>query len=234
MQWQDKAIIINVKKFSEDSAIVHLFTPNYGLYKGAVSNVTSKNNIATLQIGNTVNATWKARLPEHLGNFNLELTTQVIAYLISSKKKLLALSCICNLLDHCLAERQLESELFYASENFIAKLSHQQDFIIDYLAFELLLLEKLGFGLVLNKCAVLETTKNLVYVSPKTARAVCASVGAKYHDKLLTLPAFLVNNSQASKLELSQALNLTGYFIDKHFYKPKYLKIPPRRMELVD
>jgi DNA repair protein RecO (recombination protein O) len=240
MQWQDQAIILNVKKFSEDSAIVHLFTPNYGLYKGAVSNITSKSNIATLQIGNTVNATWKARLPEHLGNFNLELTKQVIAYLINSKKKLLALACFCNLLDNCLAERQLEKELFDASEDFIAKLCHQQDFIIDYVAFELLILEKLGFGLNLNKCAVSETTENLIYVSPKTARAVCASVGAQYHDKLLPLPAFLVKTSQlqafdaASKSELYQALNLTGYFLEKHFYKPKNLKLPIIRKELVE
>ena len=60
-----------------------------------------------------------------------------------------------------------------------------------FVAFELALLAELGFGLDLGACAVTGTTEGLVWVSPKTGRAVSREAGAPYADKLLPLPAFL-------------------------------------------
>ena len=46
-----------------------------------------------------------------------------------------------------------------------------------YLRWEVLLLEELGFGLDLTRCAVTGATEGLAYVSPKTGRAVSADGG---------------------------------------------------------
>ena len=57
--------------------------------------------------------------------------------------------------------------------------------------WELVLLEELGFGLDLATCAATGSTADLVYVSPKSGRAVSAEAGEPYKDRLLALPAFL-------------------------------------------
>ena len=57
--------------------------------------------------------------------------------------------------------------------------------------FELLVLDELGFGLDLTRCAATGRRDELVYVSPKTGRAVSREAGAQWHDKMLALPAFL-------------------------------------------
>jgi hypothetical protein len=51
--------------------------------------------------------------------------------------------------------------------------------------FEVLLLEELGFGLDLSKCAGTGVQTGLIYVSPKSGCAVSADAGAPYKDKLL-------------------------------------------------
>ena len=60
-----------------------------------------------------------------------------------------------------------------------------------YVAWEMDLLAELGFGLDLARCAATGATTDLVYVSPKTGRAVSAAAGEPYRDRLLALPPFL-------------------------------------------
>ena len=57
--------------------------------------------------------------------------------------------------------------------------------------FELRLLSELGFGLDLDACAATGATADLIYVSPKSGRAVSRSAGEPWADKMLRLPAFL-------------------------------------------
>lgn len=73
-----------------------------------------------------------------------------------------------------------------------------------YLSFEQVLLSELGYGLILDQCAVSGVRDCLAYVSPKTGHAVCAAVGAPYAAQLLSYPQ-----------TLSDHLSLTGYFVAK-------------------
>ncbi len=56
--------------------------------------------------------------------------------------------------------------------------------------WEIALLEELGFGLDLSQCAATGGNDGLIYVSPRSGRAVSASAGEPYKDKLLPLPHF--------------------------------------------
>ena len=60
---------------------------------------------------------------------------------------------------------------------------------------ELLVLEELGFGLDLTECAATGARQELVYVSPKSGRAVSRAAGQPWQDKMLALPAFLVEDT---------------------------------------
>src|SRR5688572_10076408 len=74
MQWSDDGIVLGVKRHGEGSVIVELMTRAHGRHLGLVRGGTSSRMRPILQPGNTVAATWRARLDEHLGNYALEPT----------------------------------------------------------------------------------------------------------------------------------------------------------------
>ena len=105
--------------------------------------------------------------------------------------------------------------------------------------FELEMLNDLGVGLDLSTCAATGVTHDLVWVSPKSGRAVSREAGAPYADKLLPLPAFLHRMqgtnvpASATLEELNNAFRLTGFFLDRHVYGPRGLDWPTSREAFV-
>ena len=75
-----------------------------------------------------------------------------------------------------------------------------------------------GFGLDLSTCASTGRNDDLIYVSPKSGRAVSASAGEPYRDRLLPLPGFLIDGNTATTEDLVAGLQLTGFFIERHIF----------------
>ena len=71
----------------------------------------------------------------------------------------------------------------------------------------------MGFGLDLSKCAVTGQTEGLIYVSPRTGRAVSAKGAGEWADRMLDLPPCLLGQGAAPDSEVLQALKTTGYFM---------------------
>ena len=65
MQWTDEGIVLSVKPLGETSAVVELFTRGHGRHLGLVHGGRSRRLRPLLQVGNHVDATWKARLSDH-------------------------------------------------------------------------------------------------------------------------------------------------------------------------
>jgi DNA repair protein RecO (recombination protein O) len=100
--------------------------------------------------------------------------------------------------------------------------------------FELDFLAELGFGLDLSTCAATAVKDELVYVSPRSGRAVSRAAGEAYRDKLLRLPAFLRSeNPPSSASELADAFTLTGFFLDRHAFAPRGLSLPEARAHFI-
>ena len=72
MQWTDEGIVLGVKRHGEASAILELMTREHGRHLGLVRGGFGSRMKPVLQAGNTVSATWRARLDEHLGNYTVE------------------------------------------------------------------------------------------------------------------------------------------------------------------
>ena len=72
MQWTDEGIVLGVKRHGEASAILELMTREHGRHLGLVRGGFGSRLKPMLQPGNTVSATWRARLDEHLGNYTVE------------------------------------------------------------------------------------------------------------------------------------------------------------------
>ena len=191
MHWSDAAIIVSVRKHGESSAVVRVLAREHGVFTGVVRSANSKNNRGIIQIGNVVSSTWQARIAQQLGMFKLELLESHAAYLMQDAGKLAALSSACALTEISLPERHPYPKLFSALHELLHSLSHSENWQEEYVKFELALLSESGFGLDLSTCAATGQTHDLIYVSPKSGRAVSREAGEPYREKLLALPSFL-------------------------------------------
>ena len=236
MEWTDKGIIIDVRRHGESSAIVNLLTPDHGRHAGLVRGAFSKTMRGVLQSGNTVEAKWRARLSEHLGNYALEtLDIRAIA-LYSSGEALDGLNAACALAMAALPERESHQAVFDGLEVFLDNLDNGAVWPALLIRWEVGLLQELGFGLDLEVCAATGSVEDLTYVSPKSGRAVSTAAAGPYKEKLLPLPPFLRPgvNGQPSPQEIRDGFSLTGYFLDRWVLAPHGAKMPEARGRLID
>lgn len=233
MEWSGEGIIIGVRRHGESSVIAELMTPDRGRYLGLVRGGRSRKHAATLQAGNSVDVTWRARLEEHLGNFTLELTKARAADLINDRVRLYAAQLLCDHL-RLLPERDPHDLLLGMVIQILDGELDQQELAIALTRFEFALLEELGFGLDIYSCAVTGATSGLTHVSPKSGRAVTAKAAAPYIDKLLALPPFLLNAADVKPGDLADAFALTGYFLDMHVWSARNISVPAVRERLIE
>jgi DNA repair protein RecO (recombination protein O) len=188
---------------------------------------------ALLQPGNLVAVTWRGRLLEHLGAYEVELLRPHAAGLIDDPDRLAALSAAAALIALALPEREPHGDVYQDLGRLIAALD-SIDWAASYVAWECTLLAALGFGLDLTGCAATGVNDDLAYVSPRSGRAVSRSAGAPYHDKLLPLPGFLWRGVTAEPADLVAGLMLTGYFLHRHLLEPQGRTLPEARGRLAD
>ncbi len=224
MQWQDDAIILGVKRHGETSVIAELMTRTRGRHLGLVRSGRSRAMQPVLQPGNRVDVTWRARLDDHLGDFRIEPLQLRAGQLMETATAVYGVQAMAALL-RLLPERDPHPHLYDALDVILDNLSDPADAGELFVRFELAVLDDLGFGLDLNECAATGLRNDLVYVSPKTGRAVCRTAGAPYATRLLTLPRFLsTEHSKAADSEsLAAAFRLTGHFLHRHVYEPRGL-----------
>ncbi|ESR23242.1 DNA repair protein RecO [Lutibaculum baratangense] len=234
MEWSDEGVILGVRRHGESSAVVEVFTRGRGRHMGLVRGGRSKRMQAVLQPGNAVTAVWRARLDEHLGLFALELEEGHAATLMQSSHALYGFAVAAAHL-RLLPERDPHEGLHDAFRHLVLQLPRKRQGAADLARFELLLLAEFGFGLDLTSCAVTGTVEDLVWVSPRSGRAVSREAGQAYADRLLKLPRFLLDEEAAavSAADVSDAFRLTGFFLGRHVLEPRGLCLPPERARLI-
>lgn len=241
MDWHDDGIILSAKRHGETSAIVHVLTRAHGVHAGLVKGGFSKRHRATVEPGNRVHVTWRARLAEHLGNYTLETTHAHGAALMDDADRLAAMSAALSVAGAALPEREPHPEMLEALEALLDALEHA-DIAPDasawgqlYVRWEVGLLSELGFRLDLSHCASTGLTEDLVWVSPKSGRAVSAQAGKPYEKQLLALPGFLRADPEATSVaDIVQGLKLSGYFVERHLFAPHDRQVPQARGRLVE
>jgi DNA repair protein RecO (recombination protein O) len=234
MDWTDHGIVLAARHHGETGLVVNLLTAEHGRHAGFVPGGVSRRSRPTWQIGNVVEVNWRAKTADQLGNFAGELREAHAARAMESAPELAGLSSACSIADEALPEREPHPAMYAGFEAFLAVLGHEGWPAI-YVRLELGLLQELGFGLDLEKCAVTGSTEDLAYVSPKTGRAVSREAAAPYVEKLLPLPVFLsTGRLPADFEELRQGLELTGYFLERHVFWPHNKPLPPARARLIE
>lgn len=244
MKFSDKGIIISLKKYSENSAIVKVFTQNHGLYRGFVKNVSSKKNQAIFQVGNLISFEWRSRVEDGLGSFHYtDLEKSFALKIMFERLKLSCLTSLFSIIDSCFLERENQEELFVRTYNFLQKISgenaQKKDFLVDYVKLEMEILKTLGYGIDLSCCAVTNSVEDLFFVSPRSARAVSRDAAKPYESKLLRLPQFLLQedleerflatNDNIDDNHIFDGLKLSGYFLEKYVFSQNNLRPTNRK-----
>ncbi len=229
MEWTDEAIILGVRRHGETSAIVELMTAAHGRHLGLVRGGASRRVTPTLQPGNNVRAVWRARLHEHLGNYAIEGTALRADKLMASAAASYGFQTLASLL-RLLPERDPHADLYHALDLVIEHLHEPAPAAPLLVRFELQLLRELGFGLDLKACAATGEAGDLVYVSPKSGRAVSRGAGEAWKHQLLALPSFLNGNgADASGDDIAAGFALTGFFLERRVFEPRGLALPEAR-----
>ena len=235
MEWKDEGIIIGTRKHGETSLIVEIMTRHHGRHLGIVRGGRSRKKQPFMQPGNSVEATWRARLDEHLGTWSLEATELRTARLMETPIGVFGIQLLASHL-RLIPERDVHKHLHEALEVILSHLQEASIAAVLMIKFELALLDDLGFGLDLTKCAVTGTSENLSHVSPKTGRAVCLDTAAPWIDKLMILPTFLASEKyekHPTLAEIEDGFSLLGYFLDRHVYHPRGLATPMDRTSFI-
>ncbi|MEQ1770737.1 MAG: DNA repair protein RecO [Devosia sp.] len=231
MQWSGEGLLIGVRRHGESSVIAEAMVAGRGRCLGLIRGGRSSKMSATLQPGNTVQITWRARLDEHLGTFAVELIDARAAGLIVDRTRLYLSQVLCDHL-RLLPERDPHDRLLGMA---VEVLEAKPDRIGEQLArFELALLDELGFGLDLSACAVTGETEDLTHVSPKTGRAVSREPAKPYCDRLLVLPQFLISDGAVLPGDVAAAFRLSGHFLDMYIWSARDVDAPIMRETLIE
>lgn len=214
MEWRDQGILLSSRRHGESSAIIDVFTPNHGRHAGVVRGGASRKMAPVLQPGAQLDVSWRARLEDHIGTYQAELVRSRAALVMGDRLSLAGLNAVTALLLFCLPEREAHAPLYRKSEQLLDLLGQPEVWPLAYLKWELALLDDMGFGLDLSECAVLGgSDRDLVYISPKTGRAVSRDGAGEWADRLLPLPPCLLGANPSDDAEIIQALDVTGYFL---------------------
>ena len=132
-------------------------------------------------------------------------------------------------------EREQCEEIYLLSNELFNNLNFIFLWPILYIKFELLFIDKMGYGLDLDSCSVNGSNKNLSWVSPKSGRAVSNEGAIGWEDRLLRLPNFFKEiDNIISKEDLIDGLKLTEFFLNKRVYSQQAKNLPSSRIRLVE
>jgi DNA repair protein RecO (recombination protein O) len=235
MEWTDEGVVLGTRKHGEANAILELMTRGHGRHLGLVRGGAGSRLRPILQPGNSVGVTWRARIDEHLGHFVVEgLDLRAAAFLphAHAVHGITYLAALCRLLP----ERDPHPEVFSELMMMLDHIGDRLQAAALIARFELSLLADLGFGLDLSACAATGDDIDLVYVSPKSGRAVSRDAGAAWADRLLPLPEFLRQTDTLPEVEsgeLTAAFTLTGFFLARDVFEPRGLPLPDSRQHFL-
>jgi DNA repair protein RecO (recombination protein O) len=224
MQWTDEGIVIGVKRHGEANAILELMTREHGRHLGLVRGGFGSRLKPVLQPGNTVNAIWRARLDEHLGNYAVEGLALRAASFFSTPHAIYGITHLAALM-RLLPERDPHAALYERLEGILSHLDDARLSAPVVVRFELQ---------VLSELVATGSSGDLVYVSPKSGRAVSRSAGEPWADRMLRLPAFLrERDAKPVGNDIADGFALTGYFLTRHVLEARGIGLGDERAHFI-
>ena len=218
MEWEAPAIILAVRPFGEGDAVATVMTEEHGAHRGLARGGSGRAQSALWQPGNLAQVRWVGRLAEQLGSFSGELVHPAAALAMDDPLRLAMLTAACALAEGALPEREAHPRLFDGLLSLIARLAGGAGLLAEQVRWEALLLAELGYGLDLHSCPVTGATEGLIYVSPKSGRALSCRRGGELGVADASLAPFLLGESEGNPAEWRDGLRLTGHFLARDVF----------------
>jgi DNA repair protein RecO (recombination protein O) len=235
MEFEDEGFVLQARPYGEAGAIVEVLTAAHGRWAAHVPGGASRRMKPVLQPGSRVRMTYRARMADQLGSARIEGEGEGASALFDDPLALAALAAAAAVVAGALPERQPHPGAFFAFEALTGTLAWPDIWPAVLVRFEMGLLAELGFGLDLSRCAVSGATDDLVWVSPRSGRAVSAAAGAPYAGRLLPLPPFLLSAQGAlAEGDIAAGLALTGRFLQDFVFAALNRPLPPARARLIE
>ena len=236
MRLETQAILLAVRPHGEHGAIVRALTPADGVQPGFVRGGRSRRLRPVLLPGNLIQAEYRSRTDEQLAQLSVELVHSR-APLLAEPLPAAAIDWATALTASALPEGHAYPRLYQALDGVLDAVEaapSAQGWATALVRYELLLLGELGFGLDLSECAATGGTRDLVFVSPRSGRAVSEAGAGEYRDRLLALPSFLLEGGPAGWGDVMDGLRLTGHFLARDLLIERQADILAARERLVE
>ena len=172
MEFEDDAYVLAARAHGESGAIVELLTERHGKYAAHVAGGASRRMKPFLQAGARVLVRYRARVSDQLGSASLEPVGEGPSALFDDPLALAGIAAAASVAAGALPEREPHAGAFYAFEALTGAFAFPEIWPAVFVRFEAGLLTDLGFGFDLSKCAATGVVDDLIYVSPRTGRAV--------------------------------------------------------------
>ena len=230
MEWDAPCVVLDARPYGEGDAVATVFSEEHGVYRGLARGGLSRARAATWQPGNLVQARWVARLSDQLGSLSAEAVHQPAALLLDDPLGLAVLSSVCATASGALPEREPYALVFGELVRLLTRPAPAAA-----VRWEAVLLAQLGYGLDLSSCALTGAAEDLAFVSPRTGRAVSEAASGPWRERLLALPAFLLDpDAEAGPAAWRDGLRLTGHFLARDAFGHLHRPLPQARVALYD
>ena len=222
MNWSDEGYLLNKIKYNENSLITEIFTKNHGKISGIIFGGTSKKIKNYLQIGNNVHVNFNSKSINKIGYFKIEIQKAFSPFYFEDRQKLACITSAMTLVKILTAEAQKNSDIYDLLIKFY-KILNTENWIKNYIFWELDLFKNLGYDLQFKDLVVKQNINNQIsYISRSSS------------EKKI-VPNFLIeiNHEIESKDNLINGLNLIGDYLDKSILKPNSLSHPISRQQFI-
>ena len=223
MNWDDAGYLISKNRYSENSIIAEVFTENYGKISGIIFGGTSKKIKNYLQIGNKIYINYNVKSPTRLGYFKIEILKALTPLYFDHSQKLSCIMSAMHLVKLLTAESQANNKIFELI-NYFFHILNSNNWIKEYIFWELELLKLLGYDLELKNMAEKEVINDKVnyFVKSSTEKKI--------------IPNFLIdkNYENVDLKNLLKGLKLVSDYLEKSILKPNNLNLSSSRTHFVN
>ena len=223
MIWDDKGFLVSKFKYNENSVIADFFTLNHGKCSGIIFGATSNKIKGYLQIGNLFHLNCSIKNESKIGSFKVEIINSITPLFFNDRKKLHCITAAMSMIKLLTAENQKNYEIFDVIKELFIILKNE-DWIKNYILWELNLLKLVGYDLELKKIA------NKEFKNDKIQYFVENSNTKKF------IPSFLIetNNKDIKINELINGFKLVTNYLEKNILIPNNINQPIQRTDFIN
>ena len=216
----DQGFLINKIKYNENSVIADFYTKQSGRASGIIFGGTSKKIKGYLQIGNFFHLNLNSKNNSKTYSIKAEIIQAHTPVYFNNQKKLHCIISAMSLVKNLTPENENNENIFSLIESLYTILDNN-NWLKNYISWELTLLKYLGYDLNLKEIVFQETINNntIYFVKSSTQKKI--------------IPSFLVNDEieNVDNDDILKGIALVGNYMEKNIFSPNNMKIPTQRLQ---